>query len=99
MRQAEGGQGGFKSRLPHRGGLNAKTTRESGTSYWSITRSVLSEASIYGVFVVSAPIIVTGQLTAASWDVFSKVLATGVASPIRQAAGTLSETVSPTSRE
>ena len=75
------------------------TTRESGTFYESITTSVLSGASIHGVVVVSVLTIVTGQLSDASWNVFSKVLATVVASPIHQAAGTLSETVSPTSRE
>ena len=42
----------------------------------AVSRSVLSEAAIYGVIVVSALIIVTGKATGASWEVFWKVAIT-----------------------
>ncbi|HPU04727.1 MAG TPA: hypothetical protein PLY47_12635 [Rhodoglobus sp.] len=41
-------------------------------------RTVLSESAIYGVILVSALIIVTGQKSDTSWDTFLKVLGTVV---------------------
>ena len=41
-------------------------------------RAVLSESAIYGVILVSALIIVTGQKSDTSWDTFLKVLGTVV---------------------
>ncbi len=62
--------------MPEQRIVSVAAPTAAGTRVGGIARSLVSESAVYGVILVSAMVIVTGQKSDASLDVFLKVLGT-----------------------